>query len=135
VEAPARLCRVRALVTNVTSANYPFYGTLRGVVRPYQSDDIDWDRGREGYDNLRARQVAVQKSARKSSGSLLSIAAQERIGSLIASAGTIWAVYVATQDYANLWRMQIMPPGPVEVCALGILLWLHAKWRRSTRVL
>jgi hypothetical protein len=105
------------------------------VVRPYQSDDIDWDRGREGYDNLRARQVAVQKSARKSSGPLLSILAEERIGSLIASAGTIWAVYVATQDYANLWRMQIMPPGPVEVCALGILLWLHAKWRRSTRVL
>jgi hypothetical protein len=29
--------------------------------------------------------------------------------------------------------MQIMPPGPVEVCALGILAWLHAKWRRATR--
>jgi len=103
------------------------------VVRPYQSDDIDWDRGREGYDNVRPRKLPVP--ARKNSGSLLSIAAQERIGSLIAAAGTVWAVYVATQDYANLWRMQIMPPGPVEVCALGILLWLHAKWRRSTRVL
>lgn len=103
------------------------------MVRPYQSDDIDWDRGREGYDNVRPRQRPVP--ARKNSGSLLSITAQERLGSLIAAAGTVWAVYVATQDYANLWRMQIMPPGPVEVCALGILAWLHAKWRRSTRVL
>jgi hypothetical protein len=106
------------------------------VVRPYQSDDIDWDRGREGYDNLRAQQVAVQKSAKKASGqgSLLSIRGEERLGSLVAAAGIIWAVYVATHDYNNLWRMQIMPPGPVEVCALGILAWLHAKWRRSTRV-
>jgi hypothetical protein len=104
------------------------------VVKPYQSDDIDWDRGREGYDNLRPGQLPLQKPAKKSSGSLLSVLAQERLGSLIAAAGTVWAVYVATQDYNNLWRMQIMPPGPVEVCALGILAWLHAKWRRSTRV-
>ncbi len=127
--------RLRALlVTNVTSADYPSYGILEDVVRPYQSDDIDWNREREGYDDLRTRQAAVQKSAKKSSGSLLSIPAQERLGSLIAAAGTVWAVYVATVDYNNLWRMQIMPPGPVEVCALGILAWLHAKWRRSSRV-
>jgi hypothetical protein len=52
---------------------------------------------------------------------------------LLAGAGAIWATYVATMDYASLWRMQIMPPGPVEICALGILVWIHAKWRRSTK--
>ena len=79
--------------------------------------------------------VAVQKPAKKAKGegSLLSIRGEERLGSLIAAAGTVWAVYVATVDYNNLWRMQIMPPGPVEVCLLGILAWLHAKWRRSLK--
>ncbi len=80
--------------------------------------------------------MAVPKPVRKAKeqSSLFSIRAEERIGSLIAAGGTVWAVYVATVDYANLWRMQIMPPGPVEVCLLGILIWLHAKWRRSIKV-
>ena len=53
----------------------------------------------------------------------------------MAAAGMIWAVYEATVDYAGLWRLQIDPPGPLEVCGLGILLWLHAKWRRSLKPL
>jgi hypothetical protein len=108
-----------------------FCGILGSVVKPYQSDYIDWDRGREGYNDLPRR--PVQQPAKPAPG-LLSIRAEERLGSLIAAAGTVWAVYVATVDYSALWRMQIMPPGPVEVCALGILAWLHAKWRRSTKV-
>jgi len=65
---------------------------------------------------------------------LLSIRTEERLGSLIAASGVIWAAYVATEDYTGLWRMQIMPPGPVEICILGVLAWLHAKWRRSAKV-
>jgi hypothetical protein len=101
---------------------------------------IDWDSGREGYVNSQNRFIPVvsipklAKKAKSTGGGPLSIRAQERLASLIAAGGTIWAVYVATVDYANLWRMQIMPPGPVEVCALGILAWLHAKWRRSMKV-
>lgn len=81
--------------------------------------------------------MAVPKTTKRppAQGSpLLSIRAEERLGSLIAAAGTAWAVYVATVDYNNLWRMQIMPPGPVEVCLLGILAWIHAKWRRSNKI-
>jgi hypothetical protein len=112
---------------------------LEGVANSNQGDYIDFDGGREGYVNSSNKfvpVVSIQKPAKKSSGSghLLSIRAEEHLGSLVAAAGTIWAVYVATVDYDNLWRMQIMPPGPVEVCALGILAWLHAKWRRSTKV-
>ena len=103
-------------------------------------DFIDWDSGREGYVNSQNRFVPVveipksAKKAKSQSRGLVSIRAEERLGSLIAAGGTVWAVYVATVSYADLWRMQIMPPGPVEVCALGILCWLHAKWRRSMKV-
>ena len=106
------------------------------MAKPYNTDYIDLDQGREGYVNSPTNYVAVQKPAKKPQGRkhLLSIRAEERLGSLIAAGGIIWATYVATTDYASLWHMQIMPPGPVEVCTLGILTWLHAKWRRSLKV-
>ena len=103
--------------------------------RNHQNGFIDFDRGREGYLNVPQKPVyaplAKNSSASGNNRSGLSIRAEERAGSLIAAAGTIWAAYAATHDYANLWHFQIFQPGPVEVCALGILLWLHAKWRRS----
>jgi hypothetical protein len=104
------------------------------------SDYIDWDAGREGYveaPNKYIPVVSIPKTAKKKGpapNNLDSIRREEILGSLIAAGGMIWAVYVATMDYDSLWRMQIMPPGPVEVCALGILCWLHGKWRRSIRV-
>ena len=108
------------------------------MTKPHQSDYIDWDAGREGYIDVTRTPtyVPVSKPAGKHGGQRyrFSISTQERIGSLTAAAGTIWATYVATADYAALWRLQISPPGPLEVCALGILIWLHAKWRRSTKV-
>jgi hypothetical protein len=102
-------------------------------------DYIDWDAGREGYLQSKSKYVpvvAIPKSTKKAStkNHLLTIRGEERFGSVLAATGIIWAVYVATVDYSNLWRMQIMPPGPIEVCAVGILAWLHAKWRRSTKV-
>ena len=111
---------------------------MLAVTKPHQSDHIDWDAGREGYVDVprTATYVPVSKAAGKHGGQQyrFSISTQERIGSLTAAAGTIWATYVATVDYASLWKMQIMPPGPMEVCTLGVLAWLHAKWRRSTKV-
>jgi hypothetical protein len=109
------------------------------VAKSDRGDYIDWDAGREGYVQSKPQYIPVvpiRKPAKpvRSRRNLLSIRAEERLGSLIAAAGTIWAVYVATHDYDSLWQMQIMPPGPVEVCAVGILAWLHAKWRRSTKV-
>ncbi|PYX46471.1 MAG: hypothetical protein DMG79_16340 [Acidobacteria bacterium] len=107
------------------------------MARIDQSDYIDWDKGREGYVQTRDKFIPVvdlKKPARNAGGpnQLQSIRREERMACLVAAAGTIWAVYVGTHDYDSLWRMQIMPPGPVEVCALGILAWLHAKWRRSS---
>jgi hypothetical protein len=128
--------------TNVTRVYNYFRGTVERVSTPYQNDHIDWNEGRvrEGYADvpLRPTYAPVHQPAEpvgKLAGrrERLSIPAEERLGSLIAAIGTVWATYAATVDYAALWRMQILPPGPVEVCALGILVWLHAKWRRSTR--
>jgi hypothetical protein len=109
------------------------------VTRPYQSNHGDWnlEREREGYlaSPPPPTYAPVSKATSKPAGRryLFGIRGEERIGGLLAGAGAIWATYVATVDYASLWKMQILPPGPVEICALGILVWLHAKWRRSTR--
>ena len=105
-----------------------------------KTDPTDYfDARREGYvqsQNKFVPVVAIPKPGKMGpeQRQLRSIRIEERFASLVAAGGTIWAVYVATQDYANLWRLQIAPPGPMEVCAIGILLWLHAKYRRSARV-
>jgi len=116
------------------------------VAKSDKGEFFDWDEGREGYvDRPVVAYVAAAKPAVHAAGPhdkhslgqrekhALSIQWEERVSSLIAAAGAIWAAYVATVDYTQLWRVQIMPPGPVEVCALGVLAWLHAKWRRSTQ--
>lgn len=111
-------------------------GTCVILDRVPKSDQNDWTR--ESYRQSPDRfvpVVAIPKKAPKSrgEGNLLSIRAEERFGSLVAAGGTIWMVYVATVDYSNLLHLRIMPPGPLEVCAIGVLAWLHAKWRRSIR--
>ena len=103
-----------------------------------KSEFVDWDAGREGYLDL--PRAPIYAPTRKPAGSPsgqrypFSTSTEERLGSLLAAGSTMWATYVATVDYASLWHMQILPPGPMEVCALGVLVWLHAKWRRSTKV-
>lgn len=103
-----------------------------------QNGFIDWDNGREGYIETRSKFVPVVDVSKpgkrpKGEGNLLSIKAEERFGSLIAAGGMAWLVYVATTDLNHLWQMSFLPLGPVEVGAVGILLWLHAKWRRSIK--
>jgi hypothetical protein len=110
------------------------------VPKSDKPDFIDWDAGREGYiSTASAAKVYPAYSQTKPSGKpaaqsgLFSIRAEERFGSLVGAAGVIWGVYLATQNYASLWRFDLTSPGPLEVCALGILAWLHAKWRRSLK--
>ena len=103
-----------------------------------KKDYIDWDAGREGYQQTPVRHaggVSMQKSQSSVAAetTLAKIRLEERLGSLVAGGGIIWIVYVATHDYTNFWRLQFSPPGPLETTALGILIWLHAKWRRSLK--
>jgi len=118
-----------------------FCGTLNGVTKYNQNDDIGWDSRREGYlqsSNKFVPVVAIPKAAKKkqspSEGTLVSVRTEERLGSLLAASGTAWLVYAATTDLAHIWQMRVMQVGPVEVCVLGILLWIHGKWRRSIKL-
>jgi len=65
---------------------------------------------------------------------MLRISTEERLGVLIAAVGIVWSVRTATQDLSSLTQFGLLNPGPLEICAIGILIWLHAKWRRLTRV-
>lgn len=108
------------------------------MLKPTGDGYIDWDRGREGYIDSRPSNTVVTTPKSQSpvplDRKLAGIRREEHFGSLVAAAGVIWGVYVATQNYDSLWHFQINPPGPLETCALGILAWLHAKWRRSLKV-
>jgi hypothetical protein len=103
-----------------------------------QNSDPGWDRGREAYLNVPQKPVyaPVSKPAAKTKdqGPFLSIAAEERFGSLITAGGMIWGAYVASTHFAGAFTLDLVPAGPIELCALGILVWLHAKWRRSTKI-
>jgi hypothetical protein len=108
------------------------------MTKYHQPQDPGWDRGREGYLDLPQKPVyvPVAKPAQKpkGQGQLVAISTEERLGSLIAAGGMIWGAYAATVDYAGVLSFEIVRAGPMEVCGLGILIWLHAKWRRSTKV-
>ena len=58
---------------------------------------------------------------------------EARMGSLVAGGGLIWTAHAATQNFTSLSNL-FLPVGPLEVCAVGVLIWLHAKWRKSVRV-
>ena len=57
---------------------------------------------------------------------------EERVGSLIGAAGLLWGAQVVSHLGFRSDAL-LQTPGPLEVAAVGILIWLHAKWLRSTR--
>jgi hypothetical protein len=62
---------------------------------------------------------------------------EEQLGPIIASVGVGWAVYHGTyvaHDIVQGFTAIYLKSGPLEVCAIGILIWLHGKWRRATSV-
>ena len=57
------------------------------------------------------------------------------MGSIVAAAGMIWTAKLATSNFTGLdsFSFARLPRGPLEICAVGVLIWLHAQWRRSVR--
>jgi hypothetical protein len=53
---------------------------------------------------------------------------QELMASLIAGVGLIWAAYVWSSDYWGFRALEFTT-GPLDVCNLGVVIWLAAKWR------
>lgn len=60
----------------------------------------------------------------------LSVVAQERAASGIASAGMMWYVHEVTSAFAGLELIDPPSQGPTYLVALSVLLWLCAKSRR-----
>ena len=121
---------------SVICATADFRDNVSRVEKFRQNNDPGWDRGREGYLDVPQKPVYVPvptPAKAKSQGEFLSIAAEERFGSLIAAGGMIWGAYEATVHFAGVLSLDLIPAGPIELCALGILVWLHGKWRRSTK--
>jgi hypothetical protein len=58
---------------------------------------------------------------------------EERISSLIAAAGLIWFVRLATANYTAVDKL-VLPMNAIYVTAIGVVIWLHAKWRRSVDI-
>jgi hypothetical protein len=58
---------------------------------------------------------------------------EARIASLVSAGGIIWTANLATQKFTTIDHI-VLPTGPLELCAIGILIWLHAKWRSSVTV-
>ena len=62
---------------------------------------------------------------------------EERLGCLMAAGGLIWAVYHGTyqvHDIVQGFTAVYLKTGPLELSAIGILIWLHGKWRKATSV-
>ena len=57
---------------------------------------------------------------------------EAQLGSLIAGAGIVWIAAIAAPQIGSASGITF-PTGPMEVGAVGILIWLHAKWRGSVR--
>ena len=57
---------------------------------------------------------------------------EAQFGSIIAGGGIIWVALLALPQIGSPAGLAF-PAGPMEVCALGIMIWLHAKWRGSVR--
>ena len=62
---------------------------------------------------------------------------EEQMGPIVAASGVGWAVYYGTyvaHDIAQGFTAIYLKSGPLELCAIGILIWIHGKWRRATGV-
>jgi len=66
---------------------------------------------------------------------------ESKLGCLVCGGGIAWAASIATDglDYSDYFDVLLsrsfikvlLSPGPIEVLGIGLLIWIHAKWRAS----
>jgi len=90
-----------------------------------------WPQEREGYcQPPPVAYVPVRRNSSSGKGSQ-AVRRTEQIGSLVAGGGIIWTAYAVTNHSAEIARLALFPPGPLEVLGIGVLIWLVAKWFRA----
>lgn len=93
---------------------------------PNQHHEL-WPRERAGYEDRRTVAYAAGDPGRLRT--FLNWTAWEaRLGTLVVAAGVTWGVFTSDLNgLSSIWQTT----GPRETAALGLLVWLHAKWQRS----
>jgi hypothetical protein len=106
----------------------------RSALRRTHAERDLWPAEREGYSDVHCaayasvRQTPLLKQRRR-----LPIEIQERMSTLLVVAGMIAAAHAAIGGFSDALQLHLFPPGPLEICAIGVLIWLHAKWRRLVK--
>ena len=88
----------------------------------------EWPFEREGYADLHRPAYATAPKLDLHYVSP-SVRIEEFLGSLISGGAAIWAAWIATANGVNPAAL-ITDPRPMELLGVGLLVWLHAKWRR-----
>ncbi len=55
---------------------------------------------------------------------------EDKLTGALAVGGVLWSAQVATSPISRVANLTATP-GPLELCGISILVWLHTKWRRS----
>ncbi len=92
-----------------------------------------WGHEREGYSEVRPTVAYAPGKPLVGTPAPSWLHWEERLGSLGGGFGVIWGAHVAATHLGNLNSL-LETSGPLELCAISTLIWLHAKWRRSTRL-
>lgn len=59
---------------------------------------------------------------------------QARLAGLICGGGLAWCAYITTNNFTSFANIHIPDGGPKEVIALGVVIWLHSKYRRMVEI-
>jgi hypothetical protein len=105
------------------------------LTRP-QTHPVPWPQERIGYTHETTVAYApgdTQKMAKLNLTAGRKIGLERRIGGVLLTAGALWGGYEAVHNATLMALLQDI--GPLEISAAGLLLRLHAKWQRSTKLL
>ena len=99
---------------------------------PRAGRSAEWPYEREGYSDIPSPAYASAPSLNvtppSNSGRL-----EAFLGSVLAGCGAVWTAQVVTSTGLSPTALTLNSH-PIELTGLGVLLWLHGKWRRSTLV-
>src|SRR5262245_46720871 len=88
----------------------------------------EWPFEREGYADLHRPAYATAPKLDLNHVPV-GIRIEVFLGSMIAGGAAIWAAWIGTANGLNA-AVLITDPRPMELLGVGVLVWLHAKWRR-----
>lgn len=92
-----------------------------------------WGHEREGYSAHRPQVAYAPAKLAAEASAPHWLHWEERLSSMGAGLGVLWGVHVSA-THPNVLDALWETTGPLELCAVASLFWLHAKWRRSTQL-